>query len=239
MIQKRSNSKFLLGIAVAFLLPLSFYLIAKALKKDKIYMPAYFIADRVDSQVVDGKVQYDSIFHKVADIQLTNQLAEKVSLNKDLAGKVLVINFFFTTCPDVCPKITSNLFLLQRAFRKDPKKEFKIGNEIQLISITVNPSADSVPALRAYAEKYGANHDHWWFLTGDKRDIYNYARNELHVSVQPGDGGPEDFIHSRKIIVVDQERYIRGYYNGLDSIELKKCADDIVLLTLEKKKKRN
>jgi protein SCO1 len=238
MTQKRSNKKFFLGIAVAFVLPLSFYLIAKALKKDHITMPRYYIAERVDSQVADGNAQYDTVFHKVADLQATNQLAERISLNNDLKGKILVINFFFASCPDICPKLTTNLTLLQRAFRKDPKKEFKIGNEIQLISVTVDPARDSVPVLRAYAERYAVNHDHWWFLTGDKRKIYDYARNELHVVAPAGDGGVDDFIHSEKIVVLDQERYIRGYYDGLDSIELKKCADDIVLLTLEKKRKK-
>jgi protein SCO1/2 len=161
-----------------------------------------------------------------------------VSLNKDLKGKILIVDFFFTTCPDVCPKLTSNLALLQKAFKKDPKKEFVIGNEIQLLSITVDPGRDSVPVLRAYADRYAVDHDRWWFLTGGKPAIYNYARNELGLSVQPGDGGAEDFIHTKKIVVIDQDRYIRGYYDGTDSVALKKCADDVVLLTLEKKKKK-
>jgi protein SCO1/2 len=125
--------------------------------------------------------------------------------------------------------------LLQRAFRKTERRS----NDtiMQLISITVNPERDSFPAMRAYANRYNANHDHWWFLTGSKKDIYDYARNELHVSVQPGDGGADDFIHTEKIVLLDKERYIRGYYNGLDSIDMKRCADDIVLLSMQKNKK--
>ena len=104
--------------------------------------------------------------------------------------------------------------------------------------MTVNPERDSFQVLRKYADHYGANHDHWWFLTGDKKTIYDYARKELHLSVGPGDGGAEDFIHSKQLVLIDKNRNIRGYYDGLDSIQLRKCADDIVLLTMEKEKKR-
>ncbi len=229
MSNKKSNRKFTIGIAVAFLLPLSFYLIAKALKKDHITLPSYYRADRVEGA--------DTVYHQVADLTLTNQLGDQVSVNDDLKGKILVVNFFFTNCPSVCPRLTSNMAMLQRAFRRDPKKEFVIGNEIQLVSITVNPEGDSFQVMRAYADRFDVDHDRWWFLTGDKKKIYDFARNELAVSLQPGDGGADDFIHTEKIVVLDQDRYIRGYYDGLDTAAVKKCADDIVLLTLEKKKK--
>ena len=142
-------------------------------------MPRHYIVDRVDTVNKDGKVKYDSIYHKVADITLTNQLGAQVSLNKDLEGKVLVIDFFYVNCPNICPRLTGNMSLLQGAFKKDNKKENPVEVSFQLLSVTVNPSADSVPVLRAYADHYNVNHDHWWFLTGDKKSIYNYARNEL------------------------------------------------------------
>lgn len=236
--KKNSNKRFLGGLAVAFLLPLSFYLIVKALSKDKIHLPHFYIAERVDSEVVNGKTRYDTIYHRTGELTLTNQLGQQVSLNKDLPGKILVIDFFFVRCPSVCPKLTGNMTLLQKVFKKNPKVENALDTAVQLISITVNPEYDSFPVLRAYADRYNVDHDHWWFLTGAKKDIYNFARNELHVSVQPGDGGADDFIHTEKIVVLDQQRYIRGYYNGLDTVDLRRCADDIVLLTMEKKKKR-
>jgi protein SCO1/2 len=128
--------------------------------------------------------------------------------------------------------------LLQGAFKKDTKKENPVEVSFQLISMTVNPAEDSVPVLRAYADHYKVNHDHWWFLTGDKKGIYEYARNQLGVIAGSGDGGPHDFIHTEKLVLLDKDRHIRGYYNGLDSAEIKRCADDIILLTLERKKKK-
>ena len=238
MTSKRSNKKFFLGIAVSVLVPLSFYFIARALKKDHINLPGYYMAEKVGTTKEDGVVSYDTVYHQTSNLSLTNQFGDVVSLNDDLKGKVLVVNFFFTNCPVVCPKLTSNMKMLENAFRKDPKKERQMRNDVQLISITVNPSRDSFPALRAYADRFNVNHDYWWFLTGDKKKICDFARHELGVSAQPDEGGADDFIHSEKIIVIDQDRFIRGYYDGLDSASIGRCAYDISLLTMEKKRRK-
>lgn len=238
MSEKRSNKKFFLGVAVAVLLPLSFYLVTNELSKGKIQMPRYYRVDSVSTKVVNGKTQNDTIYHKIADLVLTNQLGETVSLNKMLKGKILVFDFFFTSCPSICPKLTKNMLLLQNSFKKDPKKETSLDTVVQFISITVNPERDSFPLLRSYADHYGVNHDNWWFLTGDKRTIYNFARNELGVTTGPGDGGAEDFIHTEKFVLVDKDRFIRGYYNGIRDTDVRKVADDIVLLTMEWKHKK-
>lgn len=238
MSKKNSNKKFLIAIAVAFMLPLSLYLIVNKLSKGKVKMPRYYVVDRVDSQVTNGNVMADTVFHHVAELSLTNQLGEKVSLNKDLKSKILVVDFIFTDCTESCPKLTKEMSFLQKGFKKDPKKENSLEDAVQFISITVLPERDSFPVLRKYADRYGANPDRWWFLTGDKKTIYNFARNELGVETGQGDGGADDFIHSEKLVLIDTFRNIRGYYNGLDENEVKKCADDIVLLTLERKHKK-
>ena len=238
MSEKKSTNRFIWGLAVAFLLPLSFYFIAKTLSKDKIFMPGHYGIDRVDSAAADGKVVRDTIYHTTSDLALTNQLGDKITLNETLQGKILVVDFFFANCMGTCPKLSGNMALLQKAFRHNPKMENGLDNSVQFVSITIDPAHDSFPELRKYADRYGANHDHWWFLTGDKKDIYNFARNELKLSVGPGDGGAEDFIHTEKMVLIDAKRNIRGYYDGLDTAQIKKCADDIVLLTMEKEHKR-
>src|ERR1035438_6761887 len=121
---------------------------------------------------------------------------------------MLVIDFFFTTCPSICPLLSANMRKLQASYKKDPKKEASLDTVVQFISITVNPERDSFQVMRAYADRFGVNHDHWWFLTGDKKTIYNFARNELKVTVGPGDGGADDFIHTEKIVLLDKDRFI-------------------------------
>ncbi len=238
MSQYRSNKKFLIGIAVAVLLPLSFYLVVNELSKGKVVVPGQYGNYKVDSHMVKGAMQYDTTYLPVEDLILTNQLGEQVSINKDLAGKSVVINFMFTSCNTICPKLTENMKMLQISFKKDPRKEASLDTVLQLISITVDPEHDSVSVLRTYADAHGVNHDRWWFLTGDKKTIYNYARNVLKLRIGPGDGGSEDFIHTDKFVLIDRDRIIRGYYNGLNDTEANKCANDIVLLNMEKKHKK-
>jgi len=238
MSKQKSSNRFIWGLAVAFLLPLSFYFIAKSLSKDKIHMPGHYGVEHVDSAMVDGKMQTDTGYHKTADLALTNQLGDKVTLNGTLAGRILVVDFFFVNCTSICPRLTGDMGLLQKAFRHNPKMENGLDNSVQFVSITVNPERDSFPVLRKYADLFNANHDHWWFLTGDKKTIYNFARHELKLSVGDGDGGADDFIHSKQMVLIDANRNIRGYYDGLDTMQVRKCADDIVLLTMEKEHPR-
>jgi protein SCO1/2 len=168
----------------------------------------------------------------VPDITLTNQLGKVVHLNQDLKNKVLVIQFLFTNCNSVCPAITKNMGVLQKAFKKNDTL-------VQLISITVDPARDSVAALRAYAERFHVNHDRWWLLTGDKQAIYTYAKEYLELEIGNGDGGVEDLVHSDKLVVLDEQRVIRGYYKASDPFDLKRCADDVVLIGMEKKRKHS
>ncbi len=196
-------------------------------------MPGYYHMESIDSQQSGGNMKIDTLYHRISNLILTNQFGQKISLDSDLKGKILVIDFFFTTCASICPKLTGNMKLLQKSFRKDPKKEASLDTVVQFISITVTPERDSFQALRKYADHYGVNHDNWSFLTGDKKTIYDFARNELNVSTGPGDGGADDFIHTDRFVLIDKDRFIRGYYKGTSDSEARKCADDIVLLTME------
>lgn len=227
----KRNTRFIGGLAVALLLPLSFYFIAKLLSKDKIELPGHYVVDRVDTIVEDGDTYADTVYHKVADVSLTNQLGKEVSINGDLKDNIVVINFFFSTCPTICPKLTGNMTMLQKAFKKND-------TTVHFVSISVDPETDTFQALRSYSEQYNVDHDHWWFLTGDRSKIYNYATNELHVVMGENGQGADQFIHTQKLVLLDKKRHIRGYYDGLDTAELRRCADDIILLTMEKDRKR-
>ncbi len=238
MSEKRSNRTFFLGIVVAVLLPLFFYEVTNVLSKNKVKMPGYYHIDKITVSA-DGKAGNDTLYHKVNDsITLTNQFGQPVALNKELQGKIVVVDFIFTNCASSCPRLTRSMKLLQTSFRKDPKKEARLDTIIRFVTITINPERDSFQVMRAYADKYGADPDNWWFLTGDKRAIYNFARNELGVATGPGDGGAEDFIHSEQLVLIDKDRYIRGYYSGLNDTDVRHCADDIVLLNIEWKHRK-
>jgi len=229
----KKTVKYLLAIAVAAALPLSSFFILRSISDGRIHMPAHYRVDRVDSsRDADGKVVYDTVFHRVKELTLTNQLGKEVSLNKDLKGKILVVDFIFTSCRSVCPRLTDRMRLIQKSYiKKNP-------DWVQFISISVDPEHDSVEALRAYADRYQADHDRWWFLTGDRDKIFDYARNELGLSLQPSDGNPGMLDHSEKFVLIDTARYIRGYFNGLDIVDDRKIADDISILTMEKIKKK-
>lgn len=235
MAQKRNNT-FLIGLAVVILLPLSFYLIAKLLSKDKIDLPDYFITDTVDTLTEGGETIYDTTYHKVADLRLANQFGDTISLNKDLSGKIMVVNFFFTSCPTICPKLTTHVKMLQNAFGKNKVKNTN-DSIVHFVSISIDPDRDSFQAIRQYADQYNVNHDHWWFLTGDREKVYDYAHDELRVVMGAGGSGAGESLHTQKLVLIDRDRYIRGYYDGLDTAELRRCADDIILLTLEKKRR--
>lgn len=219
--------KYIAAIAVALGIPLFIYTLVPS---GRLKIPGYYRPDKITKTEVEGKTVYDTVFHKVKELTLTNQLGQRVSLNKDLRGKVLVIDFIFTTCPSVCPRLSANMKELQKAYiQKNP-------DLVQFISISVDPERDSVPVLRAYADRYNADHDRWWFLTGNKDSIFDYAKNELGLILDNADVAG-DFVHSQKMILVDTARNIRGYFDGLDKAETKRIADDIYILNVEKRKK--
>lgn len=215
---------------LAILVPLTGYLIVDHYSKDVVPIPRYYIPEKVDTVVKNGKATYDTTFHVVNDFALTNQLGQKVSL-KDLSGKVVLVNFFFTSCPSICPGMMANLEKIQQAYIKNDTL-------LQIVSLTVDPERDSSELLRMYGVKRGINPDNWWLVTGDKKEIYDWARNEVFVSVTQGDGGPDDFIHTEKLVLLDKDRHIRGYYDGTDSNAVRKCANDIAVLHLEKDRHR-
>lgn len=215
---------------LAVLVPLLGYLIVDHYSKDVVPIPRFYVPERVDTVVKDGKASYDTVFHTIRDFQLTNQSGQQVSL-KDLKGKVLLIDFFFTSCTSICPTLTSNLKKIQEAYVKNDTL-------LQILSFTVDPVRDSSEKLRQYAIKHGINTDTWWLLTGEKKEIYDIARNDFFVSVTQGDGGPDDFIHTEKLVLIDKNGHIRGYYNGLDNDAIRQCANDIAVLHLEKDRNR-
>lgn len=200
-------------------------------------MPRRYYVDSVVTTEKNGKFITDTVWHKVSDITLTNQLGSQVSLN-DVKGKILVMDFFFTHCPSICPTLTRNMKKLQDALKLKNDRIRVDTPFVQFVSFTVDPERDSVTALRKYADRFGVNHDIWWMLTGPKQKIYDYSINELKLGAPDGDVIDTAFIHTDRFVLLDKERVVRGYYRGLDSNSMAKLAEDIIFLMLEKDKKK-
>ena len=229
------SKKALTAILLAVMLPLISYLLVKKASEHAIGMPGRFYYDSVVSTIRDGKTIDDTIWHPVNDFKFQNQLGKTVSLT-DLAGKVVVVDFFFTRCPSICPKLTAHIRKFQDAL--SAKDEFKQLNPlfIQFISLSVDPERDSVSVLKAYGDKFGINPDLWWLLTGPKKEIYDFSIEQLKLGLADGEGVDSNFIHTQKLVLLDKERVVRGYYNGLDSNDMAKLANDVVFIMLEKDK---
>lgn len=234
------NKRALLALAIAILIPLVGYLIVIYQTEQRVHMPRKYLLDTVITKVVDGKMKTDSIWHKTQNITLVNQLGDTVSLH-DIKNKVIVIDYFFTSCRSICPALTANMKKMQASFLKGGDRRQKLDTPIvHFLSLTVDPETDSVMRLKQYADKFNVNHDNWWFLTGDKRKIYDFAFQELKVDKFSEEPISPDFVHTNRFVLLDKDYVVRGYYNGLDSTSMRKLAEDIGLLMLEKdpKKKR-
>ena len=232
----RLSKKALIAILIALLIPITGYLIMKKASETSINMPKRYFYDTVITRMQDGKRLTDTVWHPLADIRLTNQLGQSVSLRDDTKGKVIVADFFFTRCPSICPHLTANMKKLQDALiTKDRFKEIN-PNFVQFISFSVDPERDSAKALKTYADKFGVDPDFWWMLTGPKKEIYDFALNELKMGLVDGEGVDSNFIHTQKMVLIDKDHVVRGYYNGLDSADLSKLASDLVFIMLEKDK---
>jgi protein SCO1/2 len=215
------------------LLPIASYLFVSNLSKDAIKMPRRYFYDTVMVKMEKGKKVNDTVWHKVRPFKLKNQFGKEVGL-EDWSGKIIIADFFFTSCPSICPKLTRNMKKLQTAFKKTDSL-------VRFVSFTVDPVRDTVQALKAYGDKFGIDHDTWFMLTGDRKELYDIALNEFKASIASNGNIDTGFIHTDRFFLLDKERVVRGWYNGLDSVNLDKLIKDVVLLNMErdKKKKRN
>jgi len=225
------NKKAIMGLLLATVLPFAGYILVKHYSEKAVQMPGRFFYDSVDTSREDGRISIDTAWHKVKNITFTNQLGKKVTLDS-LKGKIIVIDFFFSRCPSICPGLALRMKKLQQSFINSND------SIVQFISISVDPENDSVPQLRKFADRFTSNHDNWWFVTGDKKEIYDFGLQELKANIADPDVDSV-FIHTENFFLLDRDRIVRGWYNGFDSLKQAKLVRDIPLLMLEKRKKRS
>jgi protein SCO1/2 len=247
------NKKALYGILIALLIPLVAYLIMRTV--ETVAPPHRVFFDSVSAKISKGKEVTDTVWSRVPDFSFTNQSGQKVSW-KDLMyqrndstieGKIVVIDFFFTHCPTICPTMTRNMKRLRDNIKNNNAVGDREADFVQFLSVSVDPERDSVPELKKWADRFQINPENWWLLTGNKKEIYDWARNGLKLAIVDGGNVDTNFMHPQLFMLLDKDRVIRArkdengnvkMYNGLDSTDLKNLAEDIVLLSLEKDPKR-
>ena len=208
-------------ISIGFILVFStatislFYTILKPIETLPIYQPA-----EVNEKLVDSSIIHVSKYHKISDFTLTNQNGEKIT-QENYNDKIYVADFFFTTCQDICPIMTKNMYKLQQELKND--------KEILFLSHTVIPEVDNVERLKEYAVVNNVDDSKWNLVTGDKRQIYELARKS-YLAVEDSEFEKYDMIHTENFMLIDKEKQIRGFYDGTNDKEIEKLLSDIQIL---------
>ncbi|PIB37202.1 hypothetical protein BFP72_18205 [Reichenbachiella sp. 5M10] len=188
----------------------------------EIELPFYVEETFTPTWVEENTEEYVQI-HRIAPFSFLDQNGDTVS-ERSVKGKIYVANFFFSICPGVCPKMTRNLKLLQKQYGQDDR--------IMILSHSVMPWVDSVQRLHDYAELNSIRSPQWRLLTGDKTMTYDLARNSYFADEGFGKNvtTEEDFLHTEKLVLIDDQRRIRGVYNGTLPLEVKRMMEDISTL---------
>ena len=192
-----------------------FYIILKPTETLPIYQPA-----EVNEKLVDTSIIHVSKYHKISDFKLINQNGEEIT-QEFYKNKIYVADFFFTTCQDICPIMTKNMYRLQEELKED--------NDILFLSHTVIPEIDTVQQLKKYAVDNKIDESKWNLVTGDKKQIYELARKS-YLAVEDAEFGEYDMIHTENFMLIDKKRQIRGFYDGTNDLEIDRLLSDIEIL---------
>ena len=184
-------------------------------KKLPIYSPSM-----VSDELVEEDLRYVKKYHRISDFSLLNQNGNYVT-QEDYKNKIYVADFFFTTCPDICPIMTGNMLYLQENLKD---------TNVMLASFSVTPKIDTVEVLKEYSTLKGVDDSRWNLMTGDKKQIYDLARKSYLVAKAIPDGKNHGMIHTENFVLVDRDKRIRGYYDGTNIEDMNKLLDDIQIL---------
>ena len=213
----KKYSRFLSIIGVISIITLiMFYKILTPKEFLPIYQPA-----EVNFKLVDSSLQHIKKFHKISNFNLVNQNGNNIS-QEFYHNKIYVADFFFTTCPSICPIMTNNMLKVQEKIKNDPN--------VLIVSFSVDPKTDSVAQLKKYANEKGVDDLKWNLLTGDKKQIYDLARKSFFVAEIDKDSDSNDIIHTENFVLVDPDKRIRGFYDGTNLDEIKNLISDLNLL---------
>ena len=188
-------------------------------------LPFYNTADFTPQWIDPSSAEYKNI-HTIPAFSFTDQNNETVT-DKNFSNKIYVADFFFTACPGICKKLTTNLTLVQ--------KEFVSDSNVLLLSHSVTPEADDPKKLKQYADNFGAMDHKWFLVTGERDQIYSIARAAYFADEDLGEKrSSNDFLHTENMLLIDTHKRIRGVYKGTSELQIRNLIDDIKVLELEK-----
>jgi len=179
----------------------------------------------VKSTVVDGKTVMDTVYKTISDFSFLNQDSLAIT-NKDFDGKIYVADFFFTTCPTICPVMHRNLLKVFQKYKENP--------EVMLLSHTIDYKYDIPSRLKAYRTKLGADGKQWQFVWGSQEKVYGIAAKDYLVSVSEDKAAPGGYVHQGYLILIDKHRRVREAYDGTKPEQVEKLMQDMDLLLKEK-----
>jgi protein SCO1/2 len=183
--------------------------------------PLPFLGQKqITEKIENGKTVTDTTAYQIPDFALVNQDSQLVN-QSTMAGKIYVADFFFTSCPTICPKMKQQLLRVYEEFEENP--------DVLILSHTIDTRHDSVPVLKAYAEKLGVSSDKWHFLTGQKEEIYSLARAYM-IPAEEDERAPGGYAHSGAFLLIDGNRHVRGVYDGTRAEDVDELIDDIKIL---------
>lgn len=217
-----TKGTFLLVIVLVF----SFIFFTISCKKSVKILPILGERD-TKNIVIDGKSKIDTIYHTIPNFTFIDQNADTVTNQAYKGKKIYVADFFFTSCPTICPKMKTQMSRLYRHF---------VDNEmVAFLSHTIDPRHDTVPVLKEFAKNLGVSGNQWRFVTGEKEKIYEVALKGYMATANEDSTADGGFIHSGAFILVDKNQRVRGIYDGTISEEVDELMEDIDLLLLERK----
>jgi protein SCO1/2 len=208
----------LVALILVIAIPIAYFMVTQA---NTPALPFINPTD-VQSEMVDSSVQNIGRNHKIGAFRLLDE-QNKIITDEVIKGKVCVVEYFFTTCGSICPIMNQQMQRVQTAF--DGNAAFEI------LSFTVDPENDRPEQLLQYAKSHAYRAGQWHFITGKKEALYSLARTSFFVlkpaeAANLGDAG-SDFIHTNNFVLVDQDRHIRGYYDGTNAAEVDQLILDI------------
>lgn len=238
-----NNTKFFKRVVLVSILVLPFlvYFVWVYSAEENFFVTLDYVGPKEAVQVVDedGNTSYDTLYYTIPEWEYTTQDDSTLS-SEELKGKIYLANFFFTSCPSICPAMNYNVAQVQ--------ERFKGYEDFRIVSFSVDPTHDAVEVLKSYEKRIGATPGRWYFLTGDQDAIYETAETFFSNAMQDSlaAGG---FLHSENLVLIDWKGRIRsgyddhgnlkGVYNGLSPDEINKLKDDIKVLIAEYEKQKS